>query len=41
MGVDGSGWEWVRAQFSINFFIIVCFYYVTYTISKNLHSVIA
>ena len=41
LGVDGSAWEWVGAQFSITFFIIVCFYHITYTFRKNLHSVIA
>ena len=41
MGVGGSVWEWVGARFSITHLIIVCFYHVTYTFRKNLHSVIA
>ena len=41
VGVEGSACEWVGAQFSITFFIIVCFYHITYTFRKNLHSVIA
>ena len=41
MGVDRNAWNWVGARFSIIHFIIVCFYHVKYTFTKNLHSVIA